>query len=142
MLLFVLLVIGSLSLVIFGGVVQSWMASIIGWSRPLLLFFATLRWIIIGISLLLALALIYRFGPDADVKFRLISPGNGVASAFIALSSIGFQFYVSGFGKNYQAIYGSLGAVIILMLWLYLAGFAILVGGEINKILRFDKPRR
>ena len=142
MLLFVLLVIGSLSLVIFGGVVQSWLASMIGWSQPLLIFFATLRWVIIGISLLLALALIYRFGPDVDVKFRFISPGNVVAATLIALVSIGFQFYVMAFGRNYNATYGSLGAMIILMLWLYLAGIAILVGCEINTILRREKSRQ
>jgi membrane protein len=139
MLLFVLLVIGSLSLVIFGGVVQSWLASIIGWSRPLLIFFATLRWIIIGVSLLLGLAVIYRLGPDVNVKFRFISPGNVVATILIALASIGFRLYVLEFGKNYNATYGSLGAIIILMIWLYLAGIAILVGSEINALLRLDK---
>lgn len=138
MLLFVILVIGSLSLVIFGGVIQSWLASTIGWSRPLLMFFAALRWSIIGISLLLGLAVIYRFGPDVTAKFRFISPGNVIAAILIALVSIGVQFYVLEFGKNYNATYGSLGAVIILMLWLYLAGVAILVGGEINKILSLD----
>ncbi|HEV2248144.1 MAG TPA: YihY/virulence factor BrkB family protein [Terriglobia bacterium] len=138
MLLFVLLVIGSLSLVIFGGVIQSWLASMIGWSRPLLIFFAILRWIIIGVALLLGLAIIYRFGPDVNAKFRFISPGNVVAAVLIALISIGVQFYVQKFGKNYNATYGSLGAIIILMLWLYLAGVAILVGGEINKILSLD----
>jgi len=138
MLLFVLLVIGSLSLVIFGGVIQSWLASMIGWSRPLLVFFAMLRWIIIGVALLLGLAIIYRFGPDVNAKFRFISPGNVIAAILIALVSIGVQFYVLEFGKNYNATYGSLGAVIILMLWLYLAGVAILAGGEINKILSLD----
>lgn len=138
MLLFVILVIGSLSLVIFGGVIQSWLASTIGWSRPLLMFFAALRWSIIGISLLLGLAVIYRFGPDVTAKFRFISPGNVIAAILIALVSIGVQFYVLEFGKNYNATYGSLGAVIILMLWLYLAGVAILVGGEINKILSLE----
>jgi membrane protein len=142
MLLFVLLIIGSLSLVIFGGVVQSWLASMIGWSRPLLIFFATVRWVIIAISLLLGLALIYRFGPDANLKFRFISPGNVAAATLIALSSIGFQFYISQFGKTYNATYGRLGAMIILMLWLYLSGLAILVGGEINTVLRFDKFRK
>ncbi len=134
MLLFVVLVIGSLSLVIFGGVVQSRLASIIGWSRPLLIFFATLRWIIIGASLLLGLAVIYRVGPDVNVKFRFISPGNVVGATLIALASVGFRFYVSSFG-NYSATYGSLGAMIILILWLYLAGIALLVGCEINAIL-------
>ncbi|HEX5411263.1 MAG TPA: YihY/virulence factor BrkB family protein [Terriglobia bacterium] len=141
MLLFVILVIGSLSLVVFGGVVQTWLASMIGWSRPLLIFFAILRWIIIGVSLLLGLALIYRFGPDVNVKFRFISPGNVVAAILIAIVSIGVQFYVLKFGKNYNATYGSLGAVIILMLWLYLAGVAILVGGEVNTLLHLDESR-
>jgi membrane protein len=142
MLLFVLAVIGSLSLVIFGGVVQSWMASMIGWSQPLLIFFATLRWVIIGISLLLGLAVTYRFGPDVNEKFRFISAGNIVAATLIALASIGFRLYVLEFGKTYNATYGSLGAIIILMLWLYLAGTAILVGCEINTILRRDKSRQ
>ena len=142
MFLFVLLIIGSLSLVIFGGVVQSWLASMIGWSQPLLIFFATVRWIIIGISLLLGLALIYRFGPDVNDKFHFVSPGNVAAAALIALVSIGFQFYISMFGRNYSATYGSLGAVIVLMLWLYLAGIAIMVGCEIDTILRRKKSRQ
>lgn len=137
MLLFIVLVIGSLSLAIFGGVVQSWLASMIGWSRPLLIFFAVLRWAIIGASLLLELAVMYRFGPDMKVKFRFISPGNVAGATLIVAASIGFRFYVSNFG-NYDATYGSLGAIIILMLWLYLAGIALLVGCEINKILRLD----
>jgi len=141
MLLFVLVVIGSLSLVIFGGVVQSWVAGKIGWSQPLMAFFASVRWVIIGISLLLGLAITYRFGPDVNEKFRFISAGNVVAAGLIALASIGFRFYVSEFGRNYSATYGSLGAVIILMLWLYLAGIAILVGCEINNILRRDRSR-
>lgn len=141
MLLFVLLIIGSLSLVIFGGAVQSWLASMIGWSQPLLTFFATVRWIIIGISLLLGLALIYRFGPDVNDKFRFISPGNVVAAALIVLVSIGFQFYISMFGGNYRTTYGSLGAVIVLMLWLYLASIAILVGCEIDTMPRRKKHR-
>src|SRR5579862_3559447 len=135
MLLFVMLVIGSLSLVIFGGVVQSWVASIIGWSRPLLVFFATLRWMILAVALLLALAVIYRFAPDVNLKFRFISAGNVVAATLIALASIGLRFYVSKFG-NYSATYGNLAAMIILMLWIYIAGIALLVGCEINAILR------
>lgn len=134
MLFFTLLMIGSLSLAILGGVVQSWMASMIGWSRPLRVFFATLRWIILAVALLLGLAVAYRFGPDAKVKFQFISPGSIVAAILIALFSIGFRFYVSNFG-NYNATYGNLTAIIVLMLWMYLAGIALLVGWEINKLL-------
>lgn len=131
---FALLTIGTLSLVIFGGAIQSWMASMIGWSHALRIFFATVRWIIIAAASLLALAVAYRFGPDEDVQFRFISPGNVVATLLIAAASIGFRFYVSKFG-NYSATYGSLAAIIVLMLWMYMAGIALLVGYEINKLL-------
>lgn len=140
MVFFVLLAVASLSLVIFGGVVQSWLASIIGWSPPLLVFFATLRWIILAAGLLFALAVIYRFGPDVNCKFRFISPGNVVAAVLIALASVGFRVYVSRFG-NYGATYGNLAAMIILMLWMDMAGIALLVGCEINAILHSDKRR-
>ena len=138
MLILFLLAIGSLSLVIFGGVVQSWLASIIGWSRPLLIFFAALRWIIIACGLLLSLAVIYRFGPDVNIRFRFISPGNVVAATLIALGSVGFRFYVSKFG-DYSATYGNLAAMIMLMLWMYLAAIALLLGCEIDTILHARK---
>jgi len=141
MVFFVLLAIGSLSLVIFGGVVQSWVASMIGWSRPLLIFFATLRWIIIAAALLLSLAVTYRYGPDVNIEFRFISPGNVAAAILIALASIGLRLYVSMFG-SYSATYGNLAAMIILMLWMYMAGLALLAGCEINAILHRDKPEQ
>ena len=136
--LLVLLAITSLSLVILGGVVQSWLASLIGWSQPLLIFFATLRWVILAVALVVALAVIYRFGPDVNSTFRSVSPGNLAAATSIALASIVFRFYVSKF-SNYNATYGNLAAVVILILWMYLFGIALLVGGEINAILRPDK---
>ena len=133
LLFFAVLAIGALSLVIFAGTLQSGLASLIGWSQPLRIFFATLRWIIIAAALLLALAVAYRFGPDAKTRFRFISSGNVVAAVLIALASIGFRFYVSQFG-DYSATYGSLAAIIILMLWMYMAGIAVLVGCETDTI--------
>ena len=99
---------------------------------------ATLRWMIIGIALLFGLSVIYRFEPDVNVRFRFISPGNVVGTALIAFASPGFRVYVSKFA-NYSTTYGSLRAIVILMLWLYLTGIAVLVGYEINVILRPDK---
>lgn len=138
LLFFAALAIVALSLVIFAGVLQSGLASIIGWSQPLRIFFATLRWIIIAAALLLALATAYRFGPDAECRFRFLSPGNMFAAVLIALASIGFRFYVSEFG-NYSATYGSLAAIIILMLWMYMAGIAVLAGCETDVILQRRK---
>ncbi len=140
MLFFAVLSIGALSLVIFGGVVQSWVAARIGWSRPLLIFFATLRWIILAAALLLALAIAYCLGPDADVRFRFISPGNVAAAVLIAVASVGFRFYVAAFG-GYSVMYGNLAAMIVLMMWMYMAGIALLIGCEVNKILHRRKPK-
>ena len=138
MVFFILLAIAALSLAIFGGVVQSWAASIVGWSPALRLLFATVRWIILAAAVLLALAMAYRFGPDADLRFQFISPGNVTAAILIALASVGFRFYVSEFG-NYSATYGNLAAVIILMLWMYMAGIALLVGCEVNAFIHPHK---
>jgi membrane protein len=133
LLFFALLIILALSLAVFGGAVQSWVASLIGWSRPLRVFFASLRWIILAAALLLDLAVTYRFGPSTKGEFRFLSPGGVAAAILIALVSAGFRFYVSRFG-SYDATYGSLAAIIVLMLWVYMAGIALLVGWEINKI--------
>ncbi len=138
LLFFALLTIVSLTLAIVGGGVQSWLASLVGWSGPLRIFFATLRWIILSAALLLALAVAYWIGPGSPTRFRFISPGNGFAAILIVLASAGFRFYVSRFG-HYSATYGSLAAIIILMLWMYLAGIAVLLGAEINKILHPHK---
>lgn len=134
MLFFTALAIGSLSMVIFGGAVQGWVASLIGWSEALRLFFAGLRWVILAAAMLLAIAVAYRFGPWAKVRFRFLSPGNVFALTVMAAGSAGFRLYVAKFG-NYSATYGSLAAVIILMLWMYLAATALLVGCEINALL-------
>ena len=135
LLFFVLLAVVSLSVVIWGGAVQTWLASLIGWSQPLRVFFATLRWIILAATMLFAIAVMSRVGLGGNTSFRYISAGNVVAAVLIALASVGFRFYVTKFG-NYSATYGSLAAIVILMLWMYLAGIALLVGCEINTILR------
>jgi membrane protein len=138
MLLFLVIVIVALSLVIFGGVVQSWIAGLIGWSTALRTLFASLRWIILAAFGLLGFSVIYYFGPDTDQRFRLISPGSLVGIILIAAGSIGFRFYISNFG-NYGATYGSLAAMIILILWLYLTSIMLLVGSEINALLEQNR---
>lgn len=136
---FAALTIGTLCLVIFGGTIQSWIASVIGWSEPLRIFFATMRWIILVAAGLFGIAVAYRYGPDVKARFRYLSPGNVVAAALIAVASVGFRFYVSNFG-NYGATYGNLASIIVLMLWMYLTGIAVLVGYEVNKIWPPHKP--
>lgn len=139
-LLFIALVLGSLSLVVLGGVIQDWIGARWGYSSPLLTFFVVFRWVVIGIALILAFALIYYLAPNVKERFRFITPGSVVAAVLLVGASLGFSFYTGRFA-DYDATYGSIGAVIVLMLWLYIAGLVILVGSVINVLLnRYAAP--
>ncbi|MBI5544847.1 MAG: YihY/virulence factor BrkB family protein [Deltaproteobacteria bacterium] len=138
-LLFFILVVGAFALVVFGGVVQSWAEASLGASSALLFGFAALRWVIIALALLLGFALIYYLGPDVEQRFRFVSPGSVVGVLLLAGASVVFRLYVANFGK-YSATYGSLGAVIILLLWLYIAGWVLLLGSEINALVEHYRP--
>ncbi|MFL6274235.1 MAG: YihY/virulence factor BrkB family protein [Blastocatellia bacterium] len=79
----------------------------------------------------IGIELIYYFGPNLKQQWRWITPGAVFAAVAIILGSFGFSLYLRIAPSN-SATYGSLGAVITLMLWLYLLGLVLLVGGEIN----------
>ncbi len=133
-LLFIVLVIGAFSLIVLGGVMQDWIGAQFGVSGAVLTFFAGLRWVIILAALLLAFALIYYLAPNIEQRFALISAGSATGVVLLILASLGFTWYTRNFG-NYSATYGSIGAVIVLMLWLYMAGLAILFGSEVNALI-------
>lgn len=94
------------------------------------------RWPFLALLVLALLALVYRYGPGGGAaKWRFVSVGAVFATVIWLLASLGFSYYVSNFFSNYDRMYGSLGAVIILLLWLYLTFFIVLVGAEINAVL-------
>jgi membrane protein len=132
------LVVGAFVLIIFGGIIQSYIGNHLGWSQGLLWLFAGLRYLIIVSALHLAFSLIYYLGPNLRQPFVLITPGSLVATLFLLGISMAFKLYVNRF-SDYDALYGSLGAVIVLMLWLFAAGWVILFGGELNDVLRRDR---
>ena len=92
-----------------------------------------LPWSAMFLLVLTCLSILYRFGPNVPGGFKSGWITIGVVFAALAWAgvSIGFSAYLSNF-NNYNRIYGSIGAVIILMMWLYLSVWAILVGGAIN----------
>jgi len=80
----------------------------------------------------IALAVIYRIAPNREApQVRWVSVGAGVATVIWLLASIGFSVYVETFG-SYAKTYGSLAAVVVLLMWLWLTAYAILLGAEIN----------
>ncbi|WP_078555628.1 YihY/virulence factor BrkB family protein [Bacillus alkalicellulosilyticus] len=100
-----------------------------------------LRWII-GIAIMVVvLMLVYLIAPNKRLPLKIVIIGAAFATISWQLISLGFSYYVSNFG-NYSATYGSLGGVIILMLWFYLSGIIIIMGGEINATLHNIKHKK
>ena len=81
---------------------------------------------------MVGLAALYRYGPDRDKpQWRWVSPGAVVATLLWIVASVGFTIYVTNF-NSYDKTYGSLGAVVILLTWLYLSALMVLLGAVIN----------
>ena len=133
-LLFVVLVLGGFSLIVLGGQIQEWLGSRFGFDGALLAFFIVFRWMLILAGLLLAFSVIYYLAPNVEQKFKFITAGSVVGVVVLLVASLAFAWYTQSFG-TYDATYGSVGAVMVLMMWLFIAGFAILFGSEINVLI-------
>jgi membrane protein len=91
-----------------------------------------LRWPVLAVLMTSGLALIYRYAPDReDAQLQWVSWGAVIATVFWLIGSSLFSLYVSNFSR-YDAIYGSIAGIIVLLLWLYLTSFVLLLGAEIN----------
>ncbi|HEY0459646.1 MAG TPA: YihY/virulence factor BrkB family protein [Pyrinomonadaceae bacterium] len=94
-----------------------------------------IQWISFIIVLFLIFGLLYRYLPNQkDARCNWVSPGSITAIILWVLVTNGFRLYLNYF-NNYDKTYGSLGAVIILMLWLYLTALVILIGGSLNQVI-------
>lgn len=136
---FVALVIGAFTLIVLGGVIEDWLFTLVGESEIIVIAFRVVRWILIVLALLLGFAMVYRYAPNVEQEFRFITPGAVLGVVTLIVASLGFTLYIQNF-SDYSATYGSLGAVIILMLWLYIAGLVILFGSEINALIEHYNP--
>jgi membrane protein len=98
-----------------------------------------LQWPVIFCLVALAIAMIYYFAPDAEQDWIWITPGSILATTLWVLISLGFKFYVSRFG-SYNATYGTIGGIIVLLTWFYVSSLAILVGAELNAEIEHASP--
>jgi membrane protein len=84
--------------------------------------------------MMVAVALIYYVMPDVKQEFRFITPGSVLAVVVWIIASLGFAFYVKTFA-NYNAMYGSIGAIIVLLLYFYISSAVLLLGAEMNAVI-------
>ncbi|HXG83221.1 MAG TPA: YihY/virulence factor BrkB family protein [Pyrinomonadaceae bacterium] len=130
-----LLIFIALGVIFYGSQFLSLIFSTVGLPIPSPLLLQILSFVVVGVVLTLAFALLYSFVPNhIPFTWNWITPGAIVAIILWVLASLGFRLYLNYF-NSYAATYGSLGAIIILMLWLYITALAIIIGGAINAIL-------
>ncbi|MFS2014912.1 YihY/virulence factor BrkB family protein [Azospirillum sp. CT11-132] len=99
------------------------------------------RWPILAVTIMLALAVFYRYAPDRrEPRWRWVTWGSAVATVVWLLGSLGFSVYVSNFG-SYNETYGSVGAVVILLLWFNLTSYVVLMGAELNAEIEHQTAR-
>ncbi len=98
-----------------------------------------LQWPVVFGLVTFAMAMIYYYAPDAEQEWIWITPGSIIATFLWLLISLGFKFYVVHF-TSYNATYGAIGGVIVLMLWFYVSALAVLVGAELNAEIEHASP--
>lgn len=123
----------ALMLIFFGEIIGLRISDYFGLGAAFRTAFNVLQWPVGSILILIVVDLIYYFAPNIKQRWRWFTPGAVFAVVGWLLISFGFRYYVSRFG-NYNATYGTLGGVMVLMLWFYLTGVVILTGGEINSL--------
>ena len=130
-----ILIISALTFMFFGSAIAEKVAISLGLGGTFTFSWKILQWPLALAFVLLGFSLIYYFAPDLPNKnWKWVTPGSLVGLTIWLLVSFGFRGYLHFFNA-YSATYGSLGAVIIMMLWFYFSGAAILIGGEINSVL-------
>jgi membrane protein len=129
----------AFAFVVAGPTVIDWVASTIGFGPTFAAAWNIARWPIALALVTLGIGLVYYFAPDAEQDWEWITPGAVLATVLWLAASLGFKFYVANFA-DYDASYGSLGGVIILMLWFYITAVAILLGAELNAEIEHASP--
>jgi len=130
-----LIILFALVMLVLGRIMGESLFSLLGADHYFTRIWRYLRYLIPMITMLLVFNLLYRFSPNLKLNSREALPGSILASlGWIATSSV-FAWYVEHFA-DYTLIYGSLGGIVILLIWLYLSSVVILLGGELNAVLR------
>jgi membrane protein len=114
-------------------------ASMVGLGSAFTFTWNLLRWPVALAMVALCIGLVYYFAPDAEQDWEWITPGAVLATVLWLIASLGFKFYVANFA-DYNESYGSLGGVIILMLWFYISALAVLIGAEMNAEIEHASP--
>jgi len=129
-------------LVIFGKVATNALAEMGVLEKHLVIYVLTfLKWIVVILLMFLAISFLYYLAPAKRTEFRFISPGSIFATLLFILTSLGFSAYVNSFGQ-FNKIYGWIGTLMVILIWLYLNSIALLIGFELNVSIKAAKEAK
>ena len=126
-------------LIVVGPQVARWLGTRLGFSTVFVWSWMVVQWPVAFALVAFGIGLVYYFAPDAEQEWVWVTPGSLVATVLWLIGSLAFRFYAVNFG-NYEATYGTIGGVILLMLWFYLSALVIIVGAEMNAEIEHASP--
>ena len=142
---FAVFIVAALTLMVFGPKIGHMVAELFGLGAVFTLLWNVVSVPLVIVCVLVGVQVVYYVAPSGPRQWRWITPGAVLAVVMWLAMSVGLRIWVTNFG-NYSATYGSIGGVILLMLWLYLTSYVMLVGGEVDaeieKAAQHDLPRQ
>ena len=126
-----IILIFTIALIIFGQFIINYLIEYEFINSNEKILFNLAKWFILISMLFLGISTIFNLGPSLKNKWRTFSPGAIFSTVFIIVTSLGFTYYIDNFGQ-YNKIYGSIGTLIIILLWIYFNAIILLTGFEIN----------
>ncbi|MBU3136920.1 YihY/virulence factor BrkB family protein [Clostridium gasigenes] len=136
-----LVIVLTLAMLVFGDLIGGYILTIVPFYKAMTIVWNILRYVIVVCMMIGIFASIYRFTPAKKIRWKQVLPGAIVSTIGWIVVSRGFSFYINNF-SNYSRLYGSLGAVFVLMTWLYITSMILIVGAEINSVLILRKKQR
>lgn len=124
----------ALILPVFGEQIGMVIFSYFGLEHGFAVFWSSLRWIMPPLLIFIVFSILYWLVPNVKMKWVSTVPGSAFATIGWIVTSLGFSYYVNSFG-NYSSTYGSIGAIIVLMMWLYFSAIILMLGGQINAVV-------
>ncbi|AWI14116.1 ribonuclease [Caldibacillus thermoamylovorans] len=130
----------ALLLPVFGKHIGIYISSKFGYTDQFIDTWNTIRFSLSSVILFIVFSAVYFLTPNRKMKCATVVPGAVFSTIGWILASMGFSFYVNNFG-NYTFMYGSLGVIIVLMIWFYITGAVLIIGGEINGLNEENKRK-
>lgn len=128
------MLIAAAAFLLVGPQAMEWLSDQIGLGQLFVTLWAWLRWPLILLLLTLAVAIVYYVAPDVEQDFRFLTPGAALCVAVWILAALGFNYYAQNFA-DYNATYGSIGTIIVLLTFFFLSAAILLFGAEVNAVI-------